>query len=386
MADLQPRVVAYVGSAPVMDAAQRAAALPVARGIAARAGVVLLSTCHRVELYAASPPAGSEDLVAAGFEQVTGGAAVRRIVHVALGLESAVLAEDQILHQLRSAVGDARRVGRLGPDLGRAVDAGLRAGRLARSWRPAGHAGFGRSLADAAVARATAALGSLADRRILVVGAGPMGEAAVRAGQAAGGRVAVASRSRSHALEVAGRHGVEAWPLDPGPALAEADVIVIALAGPWSVTRRSVEVLTGRPLVVDLSMPPALPDGIRTALGSRLLGIDDLATPASGGPAVERYRARLRELADRTVAAVIDASRSEEATGPARLASRIEDQRRRELEAYLRHRPELDDEARAVLDDATRTVAARLFRVPLERLAQDPDGERRRAVEELFGA
>ena len=386
MAGGAPGVVAYVASAPEMDASRRAGVLPLARGFADRAGVVLLSTCHRVELYAASPLDGDEALLAAGCRQAVGESAVRHIVEVAVGLESAVLAEDQILHQFRCAVGDARRLGRLGPDLGRTVDAGLRAGRLARSWRPAGQAAPGRSLAEAALDRATAAVGSLAGRRVLVVGAGVMGEAAVRGARAAGARVAVASRTRSHAEDVAGRHSVEAWPLDPGSRLAEVELVVIALGASWPLGGRSLDVLVDRPFVIDLSMPPALPDGVRVALGSRLLGIDDLAVPAFAAPAAERYRARLWELADRTVASVLAASGWEEATGPAHLASRIEDQRRRELEAYLRRRPELDEEARAALDEATRAMAARLFRVPLERLSHDPDGARRRAVEELFGA
>jgi glutamyl-tRNA reductase len=164
------------------------------------------------------------------------------------------------------------------------------------------------------------------------------------------------------------------------------DLVVVALAGSWDLGAASRNALARRPLVVDLSMPPAVPVAVRKALGGRLVDIDGLAMPVPTGPLMQRYRSRLDALADRTVAAILADARDRAQAGVGDLARRIEDERRRELDAYLRRRPQLDDETRAVLDEATRELAARLFRVPLKRLAQDPSGERRRAAEDLFGS
>jgi glutamyl-tRNA reductase len=382
----RPQLVAYVAAAPDTDAPGRSALLPLARAAAAAPSTVLFATCHRVELYAAERPAQHARLVGAGLHVLEGEAAVRRMVEVAVGLGSAVLAEDQVIHQLRVAVAAARAQAPLDRDLGRALDAALRAGRLARSWRPVGQDGPGRSLADAALARAASLLGPIEGRRVLIVGAGPMGEASVVAARSAGGRVALASPSVAHAPEVAARHGVETWPIDPGLRLEDVDLVVVALAGSWDLGAASRNALARRPLVVDLSMPPAVPVAVRKALGGRLVDIDGLAMPVPTGPLMQRYRSRLDALADRTVAAILADARDRAQAGVGDLARRIEDERRRELDAYLRRRPQLDDETRAVLDEATRELAARLFRVPLERLAQDPSGERRRAAEDLFGS
>jgi glutamyl-tRNA reductase len=382
----RPQLVAYVAAAPDTDAPGRSALLPLARAAAAAPSTVLFATCHRVELYAAERPAQHARLVGAGLHVLEGEAAVRRMVEVAVGLGSAVLAEDQVIHQLRVAVAAARAQAPLDRDLGRALDAALRAGRLARSWRPVGQDGPGRSLADAALARAASLLGPIEGRRVLIVGAGPMGEASVVAARSAGGRVALASPSVAHVREVAARHGVETWPIDPGLRLEDVDLVVVALAGSWDLGAASRNALARRPLVVDLSMPPAVPVAVRKALGGRLVDIDGLAMPVPTGPLMQRYRSRLDALADRTVAAILADARDRAQAGVGDLARRIEDERRRELDAYLRRRPQLDDETRAVLDEATRELAARLFRVPLERLAQDPSGERRRAAEDLFGS
>ena len=76
-----------------------------------------------------------------------------------------------------------------------------------------------------------------------------------------------------------------------------------------------------------------------------------------------------------------DAGRS----GAAALADRVERQRREAVAVYLRGRPGLDPAAREAIEAATRVIAARLFQAPLERLADDPRGHRRRAADELFG-
>jgi glutamyl-tRNA reductase len=386
MRDPRPQLVAYVAAAPDTDAPVRSALLPLARAAATARTTVLLATCHRVELYAAERPPDHDRLIGAGFHQLEGEAALRRIVEVAVGLGSAVLAEDQVLHQLRVAVAAARAQAPLDRDLGRALDAALRAGRLARSWRPVGQGGPGRSLADAALLRAASVLGPIEGRRVLVVGAGAMGEASVVATRSAGARVALASPSVAHAREVAARHRIQTWPIDPGPRLEDVDLVVVAMAGSWHLGAASRDALARRALVVDLSMPPAVPTVVRQALGDRLVDIDGLAVPAPTGPLMQRYRSRLDALAERTVALILADVRDRSLAGVGDLARRIEDERRRELEAYIRRRPQLDDETRAVLDEATRALAARLFRVPLERLAQDPSGERRRAAEDLFGS
>jgi len=65
---------------------------------------ILLSTCHRVELYGF----GARPHLHASLQVEAGEEAVRHLIRVATGLESAIVGEDEVLHQVREALGQAR--------------------------------------------------------------------------------------------------------------------------------------------------------------------------------------------------------------------------------------------------------------------------------------
>lgn len=383
-------MTALLAAAPVVPAAQRITLLPIAQEVAERPGAVLIATCHRVELLLDRVAASALDpwveraFLDGGGRRSTGLDATRHVIDLALGMESAVLGEDQILHQLRRSVGAARERGPLDTDLGTVLDAALRAGRLGRSWRPA-PAGRPSSLADVAARSITSVVGPLRGRRVLVVGSGEMGRSAVRSALAAGATVLLASPTPARTALLAAQLQVDPWPVDPGPRIREVDAVVIALRGPWALGSEGVEALVERAIVVDLSMPSAVPEAARERLADRLVDIDVLGHPVDDDREMSRYRARLARLAARTLDEVWVALDRRIASAAAELADRIERQRASELEAWLRRRPELHPDARRELDALSRELSERLFRQPLARLADDPDGRRRRAAHELFG-
>ena len=131
---------------------------------------------------------------------------------VAVGRDSVVVGEDQILHQLRASVDAARAAGTLDPALERLFALALQAGRRARSWRQ----GPARSLADVALASIEQQAGAIRGRDVLVVGAGKMGRLAARAAVAAGASVAVANRSADGAAALAASTGARIEAFDPG--------------------------------------------------------------------------------------------------------------------------------------------------------------------------
>ncbi len=157
---------------------------------------VVIETCHRVEAYfmTGSDPAGLAGLLELpdGGAAFVDAAAIRHAMAVAVGRDSVVVGEDQVLHQVRQAAerGPPGRSTRTGSS---SVCSGcaLQAGRRARSWQQ----GPSRSLADVAIAAIEGRVGSLDGRDLLVVGAGRMGQLAARAGVAAGARVSIANRT-----------------------------------------------------------------------------------------------------------------------------------------------------------------------------------------------
>ncbi len=311
--------------------------------------------------------------------------AIRHAIAVAVGRDSVVVGEDQILHQLREALAGPRDTGALDPSLDRLFAFALRAGRRARSWQQ----GRAPSLADLAIATLEGRVGPIRGRGLLVVGAGQMGVLVARAGHAAGATVAIASRTQTRADSLALRIGGRSVPFDPGGALAEFTGVVVALSGRWSISAEAESaLLASGAVVVDLSVPAALAEGLALALGSRHVSADALAIGEEAGqtPPRDEHISRLETLIDTTVAEFTSWLEAHEhrATAEA-LAARADSARQAELAELWRRLPGLDPESRDVIEGMSRHLAARLLREPLERLGHDPDGRAESQVRELFG-
>jgi glutamyl-tRNA reductase len=306
-----------------------------------------------------TPPS---DWLPAGGRILVGEAAVRHAIAVAVGRDSVVVGEDQILHQLRTSVDSAREGGELHPILERLFALGLRAGRRARSWRD----GPGRSLADVAVSVIERRVGSVKGRSVLIVGAGKMGRLAVRSAAAAGARVSVANRSPERAISLASETGAQIEAFDPGPTIDRFAAVIVALGGPWSISQATVDSLAGSSTVlVDLSMPAAVPAGLARSLDGRFVSADDLAIADAGLVAdTDRSLARLDELIAETTAefcAWLDLRDGRAAA--AALTARADRERDEELDLLWRQLPDLDAEALDAIERMSRHLARRLLRV-----------------------
>jgi glutamyl-tRNA reductase len=344
-------------------------------------GSLLLETCHRVEAYSvgASPCPGTSAMAPGGGRCLSGIDVVRHVVRLAVGLESTVIAEDQILHQLRRMLAGARAQGSVEAPLDRLVDVALRGGRRARTWLPPSS----RGLAELALRRVAGA--HALDRPVLVVGAGEMGRRAVGALRRRGATVMVTSRTPERALAVASDQGASVVPFDPGAAtLRSVAGVFVALAGDWTLSEPSRQALIEAGWIVDLSAPPAVDSDILAGFAGRALTIDDLAGQGESELS-DRLRARLHALVEDCVAEYARWS----ALQPQRelalaLAERASEAQATELSALWRRMPELDPVQRQQVERMARHLAERLLREPLEQLAGDSDGDRARAARELF--
>lgn len=350
-------------------------------------GALVIETCHRVEAYVVSADEAARLAFAhslpRGGRALGGEPAIRHAISVAVGRDSVVVGEDQILHQLRVSVDVARDAGALDPALERLFALALQAGRRARSWRQ----GPQRSLADVALSIVEQQCGPLDGRDLLVVGAGRMGQLAVSAALAAGAAVSVANRSAAAAQAVAATTGARIAAFDPGPGTAEFDGVVVALGGPWPIGAATIEALAdSATVVVDLSVPAAVSGLLARVLGPRFVSADDLAQADAQATAPhDGLRGRVDALVERTTMEFIDwlKGRDGRATADA-LVKHADRAREAELEALWRRLPDLEPEARDAIERMTRHLATRLLREPLERLGRDLDGRNQRAVRDIF--
>ena len=238
------------------------------------ASVVALATCHRLELYleglsaAAAVPLYrnwcADAPEAASATCRVGADAGRHLMRVAAGLESAVLGEDQILTQVRTAYRTACCANASGPLLHRLFHAAFRAGRRVRGETEV--AAGTRSLAGAAVAALHRTLGGLKGRRLLVLGAGEMAVLAARSAAGRGvGRLLIANRTPERAAALAASVGGEAAPWEwRSGLLASVDGVISA-------------VRSDRPVIDASMLRRAVPPG-------RRLAIADLGVPRNVEP------------------------------------------------------------------------------------------------------
>jgi glutamyl-tRNA reductase len=233
--------------------------------IAAHSDWILLNTCHRVELYGFGTAPGLD----ARLRVVTGEGAVRHLIRVAAGLESAIIGEDEVLHQVREALGNARAGRTLDGRLLRLFETAIAAGRSARAGRTAASGNLAQ--------RAVAWLGeksSLVGHTVLVAGAGRMGSALAHSAKLAGADIVIASRDATRARRLAHVYGGDSTDLAGGAQFAlQAEGVAVALAGVWHEFQPPVGAL---PPIADISAPSAVPAAVRSRLNSGFLSIDDL--------------------------------------------------------------------------------------------------------------
>ena len=370
---------------------------------------VVLSTCNRTEIYAtAEKYHGAMGDVRNSLSEMThvepeafadhlyayhDAAAVAHLFSVASGLDSAVLGESEILGQVRQAWESATAEGAAGSGLHMLFRHALEVGKRART-----ETGIGRSMtsvSSAAVALAAQRLGTLEGKRVLVLGAGEMGEG-MALSLAAGGvaEVLVANRTPERARSLAEKVGGKAVPLFELPrVLVEVDVLLTSTgATSVMVEHGDVEdVVTQRAgrelLIIDVAVPRDVDPSAADLPGVTLLDMDDLRSFAEVGLAERRREAaKARDLVDEEVGRYREASTARQvAPVVSSLREQVEAVRRAEVERLGR---KLTDSERAALDTVTKSVVAKLLHEPTVRLkdaAGTARGERLAdALRELF--
>ena len=274
---------------------------------------VILSTCNRVELYTLLPEldghAGRLKSFLADFHDLSLDClgdrlywylqpdSVRHLFRVAAGLESMVVGESEILGQVREAYSQAVSCETVGPVFHRLFQTAIRTGKEVRNKTRIGQGAV--SVSSVAVELARRIFQSLETKRVLILGAGQMGEATLQCLKAQGvGSVLVANRSLESASALAQAFDGQAILLEElESALIQADIMISSTAADHFILRQPQvrAVMTARrqrPLfLIDISVPRNLDPRIGELENVYLYDIDDLE-----GIACANRRMRLNEV------------------------------------------------------------------------------------------
>ena len=377
-------VVALIAHARGVTSLAREAFAAKCHALEANDAVIIVHTCHRVEMYVALDGFGKSELpeLPSGGLRLEDAEAARHLISVACGLQSAVLGEDQVLHQVRETYVLRHSERPLNPVLDRLFQVALTAGRRAHEW----FGGAKRSLGDAALDEIEQRAGTLKDQAILIVGAGSMGRLTAQAAVRRGAQVIVTSRTAERAVCLADSVGGQAISGDVDGTLPPVVGVVVALSGPWQAHALDAQRLVDSgATVVDLSSPPAVPDSLQTRLGDRFISIDDLAwgpqTELPGG-----LRDRLEQLVSGSGREYCRWLLARDSTPAIQAMSEAAEGRRlSELEWLHRRLPNLSEQERALIDQMSHRLVGGILHAPKSALRLDESGDLGRAAWELFG-
>jgi glutamyl-tRNA reductase len=348
--------------------------------------LAVLSTCYRVEVFAAAACPSAAILALrralearAGRElplfELQGEEAFRHLVRVASSLESAILGEPQILGQVKSAFQRAADAGAAGKELASVLSKALAAAKRVRTETAIGRAGV--SWGHAAAALAEKVLGPLAGRRAVVIGAGEMARLTAQHLRDEKARIVVLNRTLRNAEALAAEVGGEAGPLDAlDEELGRADVVVSAApVAPPALAAPALAALMRarrrRLVLVDLAVPRAIAAEAGEVPDVYLCDVDDLDHVMRAAMA-ERTGA----AAEAEAIVADEVQRFARAEAERRAAPLIQELRSRasaiakeEVERTL-HRLGQDPELARRLDAMAGSIVAKILHAPSSRLRE----------------
>ena len=375
--------------------------------------VMIVSTCHRVEVYGVAEVPG--EARGAAFRQMgahrglglpalepllyslDGAEAARHAFRVASSLDSMVLGEPQILGQVKDAFALAQSCRTVGPVLHSLMSQAFAVAKRVRSDTEVGRHAV--SVSFAAVELARKIFDGLDGRSVLLIGAGEMGELAARHFQDHGTLpVYVANRTAGRAQALARELAGTAVPFeDLLSVMGQVDIVITSTAaGEAIVTADDVAPVLpgrrGRPLFfIDISVPRNVDPAVNDLDNVFVYDVDDLRSVVEANLRERKRQAQQAEsLVAREVAKFADRLRSLEVVPTiVSLREKLEEIRKTELSRTLSRLPGADEVTRQAFEALSQGIVNKILHVPTVKLRDSSKaGHGHRWIEvisELFG-
>ncbi|WP_309650288.1 glutamyl-tRNA reductase [Nocardioides sp.] len=350
----------------------------------------VISTCNRVEIYTevdrfhGSVEELSRLLVEHAGESTESmlphlyvhydDGAVSHLFQVAAGLDSMAVGEAQILGQTREALRLGQEMGTVGSALNLLFQQALRVGKRSRAETDIDR--VAPSLVSAALERSEAAIGPVAGKRVLVVGAGAMaGLATATVSRLEPAEVTVVNRTVGRVERLVTEYGVRAGAMgDLAVEIARADILISCTGATGVLVTRDMLLTTrpdARPLsVIDLALPHDVEPAVGDLPGVTLIGLADLAEVLQDSDA-GREVSDVRSIVTQEVTAFLAARRQAQVTPTVvalrSMATSVVDA---EMSRLVGRLPDLDESARLEILHTVRRVADKLLHEPTVRVKE----------------
>jgi len=360
--------------------------------------LVILSTCNRIELYAASSqsvvaeleaflsdvcsvPAQQFQAYTYRFEDLD---TSRHLFEVAAGLDSLVIGEPQILGQIVRALELARGQNMAGPVLNRLFQSAIHAGKRARtetgiSRNPASVSSLAASLAERVVQ-------PIAEAQVVILGAGEMAELAVEALRKRGAnRILVVNRTLERARVIADHWDAQITTFENlNTALTLADIMISSTGAPHTIlsaemVKQAMQTRAHRPLfLIDIAVPRDIDPRAADIPHVKLYDIDNLNAKLEG--ALAERMAEVPQVKSILEEEILEFAEYMKSLEMLPIISNIRQQaetiRQEMLEKTLRHLPDLTNADRDRIEAMTQALVKKLLHAPTHRLRTEATSSR----------
>lgn len=371
------------------------------RGLTGITEAVILSTCNRVELYAATRRRddGVESLIRFMAEHhgidlealrphiyvYAGTDAVRHVFRVASSLDSMVVGEPQILGQVKDAYDKAVQGSATGLVLNKFMHKAFSTAKRVRTETRIAQAAV--SISFAAVELSRKIFGELTGKTVMVIGAGEMCElAATHLVENGISRVVVTNRTFERAQKLADQFGGRAVPFESfGDHLHEVDIVISSTGAPHTVLgvsemRRAMAARKQKPMfLIDIAVPRDIEPAVNDLPNVFLYDVDDLSGIVEGN---KKERVKEAEKAEGIVSEEVESFLSWTKTLEIRptirqLREEFEAIRQAELERTLKvFGDTLTDKQKKSLEAMSQAIVNKILHKPtlfLKQLSDNPD-------------
>jgi glutamyl-tRNA reductase len=302
------------------------------------------------------------------FYRVIDEAALVHLFKAAASLDSLIIGEPEITEQLREAWVLAQKVGTTGRFLDAIFQKAMAVSDRVRSETSLGNCAV--SVPYAAVELARQLFGTLENRKVVLLGAGRMGEMSAQYLMKYGVTdVRVVNRTVERAQDLAERlGGIAAAYEERWRQFIEADIVISATACPHVIfTREEGEYVhqerKGRPLLmIDIAVPRDIDPNVRSVHGIFLYDIDDLEQVIKHNTGEHQSAAEEAEQIVIAEAKFFRRKLASECAVPTMVAlrERLDDICRQELDAFRQDVGPFSEEQEEVLKQLSRRIASRI--------------------------
>lgn len=252
--------------------------------------IFVLSTCNRTEIYGfahcchqliqllCSQTAGDVETFKKLAYVKSGDEAVEHLYHVAAGLDSQILGDYEIVGQIKMAAKFAKEHNFIGAFTERLVNSVLQSSKLIKNNTEL--SGGTVSVSFAAVQYIRNTIKDFSSKNILLLGVGKIGRNTCKnlVDYLGNKKITLINRTEEKAIELADQLGLQSAPLSDLPnQVRNADIILVATNSPEPTILKSHLEGGEKKLIIDLSIPYNVEEGVCELPNVRLVNVDELS-------------------------------------------------------------------------------------------------------------